>query len=153
MEFQRYCLICGEPFRTTECRRTCSKVCQEEAHKQDTWYAEWLLSSAIPQALAVLGLGSIDEYPSWKKEQRRGKVYFIQAKNDADSPIKIGFSKDAEARLIELQVGYPEELCILATVDCDPEDEASFHEMFGHLRLRGEWFKADVALRNYIALL
>lgn len=153
MELLRYCLICGEPFKTTECRRTCSKPCQDECHRQDEQYVEWLLSSSVPKALAMLGLQSIEEYVAWKAERSVGKVYFIQAENDVDAPIKIGFSKDVQARLRELQTATHTKLCVLATTDGSIEDEAEIHARFANERILGEWFEASAGLRNYVARL
>ena len=70
------------------------------------------------------------------------KTYFIQ--RGKNGPIKIGKSKDPEARLKELQTASDEELHLLAVVSGDIEKQ--LHEHFKNFRIRGEWFEAEPAL-------
>lgn len=76
----------------------------------------------------------------------RGYVYFVQG-GDA---IKIGFSTNTAGRLVGLQTSNAEELELLGSVRGSQKDEAELHEMFCHLRLRGEWFRAEDELTDYI---
>ncbi len=76
----------------------------------------------------------------------RGFVYFIQA-GDA---IKIGFSKNPPDRLAGLQTSHHEDLLLLGSIKGTPEDERNHHQMFCHLQLRGEWFRAEEELVEYI---
>lgn len=74
-------------------------------------------------------------------------VYFIQA---GKGHIKIGVSKDPEARLRELQVGASgRELVLLATLPFRSREEAFEMEKYLHaelakFRINGEWFKRAI---------
>lgn len=64
-------------------------------------------------------------------------IYFIQA----NEYIKIGYSKDPQTRLKELQTGNPIKLKLLFTIPGSFEHEKSFHEIFHAQRAKGEWFR------------
>jgi predicted GIY-YIG superfamily endonuclease len=74
-------------------------------------------------------------------------VYFIQA---GKGHIKIGVSKDPEARLKDLQVGSSgRELVVLATLPFNTRAEAFEMEKYLHtelarFRINGEWFKRNI---------
>lgn len=74
-------------------------------------------------------------------------VYFIQQEGRGTQPVKIGYSKDPEKRLLYLQTGNPIELRIKVWLECDTEAEAVHLERLLHRiaqkkfkRLMGEWF-------------
>lgn len=71
-------------------------------------------------------------------------VYFIQAGDD-DGPIKIGFAKNADQRLKELQTGNHLPLTAIARFEVTdaPAVEEALHRAFIDLRLEGEWFAFD----------
>jgi len=75
-------------------------------------------------------------------------VYFIG--QDYDTPIKIGVSVDPDERLNGIQTGHPERLSVLARIPGTQQTEAELHRKFAHLRMQGEWFKPDPALRDFI---
>lgn len=78
-----------------------------------------------------------------------GKMYFVQAES---GPIKIGFTtKRMPGRLQELQCGSHETLRVLAAVESTPDEEKRTHDMFVHLRIRGEWFRPLPELLEFIA--
>lgn len=65
--------------------------------------------------------------------------------------VKIGYAKDPEQRMRELQTGNPGEIKLLAIVDHKgPAMERELHRQFAHLRIRGEWFKPGADLLEYI---
>jgi hypothetical protein len=73
-------------------------------------------------------------------------IYFIQC-----GPfVKIGRASDPHYRLRELQAGNPEELTLLATVLDASVLEGAVHDRFKHLRIRGEWFRLEPDLREFI---
>ncbi len=79
-------------------------------------------------------------------------VYFIHSKES--NTIKIGRAKDVEKRLKSLQTAHPFELKIIQTVKVNSskaaqELENSLHMKFNHLRLMGEWFKAQQELLEH----
>lgn len=144
-------MMCGAAFSTANgYEATCSQPCEEIREQQERETLEAIIHSAVPDALAELGLDSIDEYPAWKHDQSRGAIYFIQA---GSGPIKIGFSKDVSSRLMDLQVASPANLSLLATIEGYPEDETAVHCQFDGYRIRGEWFQPGPELLNFIASL
>jgi T5orf172 domain len=77
-------------------------------------------------------------------------VYFAQAANDPDGPIKIGFSSDVQVRARNLSAGSVGGVVILATVPGGMEVESYLHEKFADLRIRGEWFANGAELREFV---
>lgn len=75
-----------------------------------------------------------------------GITYFIRA-GDA---IKIGFASNLKDRLGSLQTSHPDELEVLAAISAVHVDEYAAHQKFAHLRIRGEWFRADKDLLQFI---
>lgn len=81
-----------------------------------------------------------------------GYVYFIQAGDGG--PIKIGFAQDPQARLRELSTGSPARLSLLRAVSASGiHQEQMLHRQFGDLRLKGEWFRAEERLVQFIEAL
>lgn len=66
-------------------------------------------------------------------------VYFIAAL-ELDR-VKIGYSLNPKARLVDLQMGAPVELTLLKSTPGGAAEERSLHERFSAHRTRGEWFK------------
>lgn len=75
-------------------------------------------------------------------------VYFVQA--TLSKMIKIGLTseKSLASRLGALQIGCPEELKLLKLIDTHTEGQV--HKKFAHLRVRGEWFKPNQELLDFI---
>lgn len=74
-------------------------------------------------------------------------IYFIQS--GKSEFVKIGYcAGEPKMRLATLQVGNPEKLVLIAVKEGSKDDEARWHAMFDHLRVRGEWFRWDVELRD-----
>ena len=74
-------------------------------------------------------------------------VYFVRA--GSDGPIKIGQTDNAVTdRLRTLQTGNHNELQLMA---CSRLlSERRLHQIFAHLRIRGEWFKAEPELLSAV---
>ncbi len=70
-------------------------------------------------------------------------IYLIQA--GEGGPVKIGVAKNPMARLQELQVGHPEKLVLIDSIDAfySYENEQNLHRELWHLRIRGEWFRPE----------
>ena len=73
-------------------------------------------------------------------------VYFIL--DEKSEAIKIGKADDIGDRLPSLQTGNPNQLIVLNTIKCESVKHAfnleqKFHNFFGHLHIRGEWFSYD----------
>lgn len=75
-----------------------------------------------------------------------GVTYFIRA-GDA---IKIGSAAHFKRRLHALQTAHEKPLEVLAVVPASLADEFRTHQLFAHLRIRGEWFRADQELLHFI---
>jgi Meiotically up-regulated gene 113 len=73
-------------------------------------------------------------------------VYFVRA-GDA---VKIGRTGNLAARLKALATGSAVALELLAAVPGGARLEARLHRRWRHLRLRGEWFRADEELLRSI---
>jgi hypothetical protein len=69
-------------------------------------------------------------------------VYFVRA-GDA---VKIGRTGNLAGRLRALATGSAVPLELLAAVPGGRHEEARLHRQWGHLHVRGEWFRADEAL-------
>jgi len=84
-------------------------------------------------------------------------IYFIQAVES--KRIKIGFTNGdsysarknaAKQRLNALQVGSPEELTLLFTIEGSQSEEGALHKRFSTHRVRGEWFECRDELRAFV---
>lgn len=73
-------------------------------------------------------------------------IYFIASKG----AIKIGHSRNPQARLQDLQVGSSKPLELLHTMRGGRGTEAILHDKFKHLNIHGEWFQAGPELLSFI---
>jgi hypothetical protein len=80
----------------------------------------------------------------------RPKVYFIAW---ADGPVKIGWTKNVQHRLHQIQASCPFDLDLLAVREGPKELELAYHRRFDPWRLRGEWFERHPLLLNEIGKL
>jgi hypothetical protein len=79
-------------------------------------------------------------------------VYFIY--NQDSNAIKIGWAGNVQNRLAELQTASPIKLKLLKTIQLESPAEAQslekqLHRHFAHLKIQGEWFKADPVLHEF----
>lgn len=74
-------------------------------------------------------------------------MYYLYCISNDQGLCKFGFSKDPSARLRSLQTGSADPLFLIETVCVGSSDvsamERLFHQEFGHLRVRGEWFRCS----------
>ena len=82
-----------------------------------------------------------------QNKQRCGWTYFVR---DGEF-IKIGSSMRPRERIGMLQTGSSRPLEILAVVPMEVADEFATHQRFAHLRARGEWFRAEPDLLEFIS--
>lgn len=75
---------------------------------------------------------------SWIETPISGYVYFINFSKE--SPIKIGFAKNIDKRLGQLQIGNPYELEVLCAAPGHEAGERILHEHLQMNEVRGEWF-------------
>jgi hypothetical protein len=81
--------------------------------------------------------------PIYKVEPRRG-VYVI----GFDKYVKIGITINLDMRLSALQM--PVELTLYALLDGGRREENELHARFAGYRLRGEWFRKEGELAEWI---
>lgn len=120
-----------------------------------TW-SKWVAAGTVPPALpgtrrwdrkAIDGFrAQMDVRPLLPT---LSQVYFIQMGRF----IKIGYAASAIVRLQTLQTSSPYTLKILGTIPGGPLEEKRIHDLFEHLRERGEWFRKTPDLLEYIAWL
>lgn len=72
-------------------------------------------------------------------------IYFITT----GKHIKIGYSADPVDRLHVLQTGNPLKLRLIVTMQGYFKTESGLHELFSHLRCKGEWFRYTDELKWY----
>lgn len=80
-------------------------------------------------------------------------IYFIL--NYDSQAVKIGIAKNVKRRLASLQTSSPSKLELLGIIKTKSVNNARkieklLHEKFAKNRIRGEWFKANVELLDYI---
>jgi hypothetical protein len=71
-------------------------------------------------------------------------IYFIQGK--LTKRIKIGFSKNPEQRIKQLQTSAAEEYETLLVLPGNYENETFFHKYFAEYRVKNEWFEPSPRL-------
>lgn len=80
-------------------------------------------------------------------------IYFIL--NYDSQAVKIGIAKNVKRRLASLQTSSPSKLELLGIIKTKSVNNARkieklLHEKFAKNRIRGEWFKTNVELLDYI---
>lgn len=78
---------------------------------------------------------------------RIGSVYFVRCQNY----LKIGWSDDVEKRVETLQTASPFSLFLVATIPNKTKlFERTLHKQFAHLHWRGDWFRFDDQLQDFV---
>ncbi len=77
-------------------------------------------------------------------------IYFIQERGRPDALIKIGYTASLRKRLRDLGNGHGGELDVLACIGGDRQIEAALHRQFASLRAKGEWFRPDGPLLEFV---
>ena len=77
------------------------------------------------------------------------KVYFLRC----EQFVKIGSGRDLQRRVSAHQISVPFKLELLAVLDGDIDLEKVLHRRFLHHWERGEWFRLEGDLADYIASL
>jgi hypothetical protein len=78
-------------------------------------------------------------------------VYYVHAPETG--LVNIGFAKDPFSRLGKMQVDSPSRLILLAVEDGGAAVEAERHARFAGLRTRGEWFRFEGELSDFVGQL
>lgn len=92
---------------------------------------------------------NLDREPARAEKNSPGSIYVIEAAGS--DCVKIGFSRDtASFRLSQLQTGCPFELVVLGSMPGTQADEKSIHHQFRKYRIRGEWFRVEGPISEFI---
>jgi Meiotically up-regulated gene 113 len=97
----------------------------------------------------VVELRSQPPVPSPTRRLKKPKSHVYFTENGPDF-IKIGFSTDPNSRRSQLQTSTPYELRVVLAIPGTMETEKKLHKRFQHLRVRGEWFRKDPELLEFI---
>lgn len=73
-------------------------------------------------------------------------IYLISHENQF---VKIGYTKNINKRLSQLQVSSPVKLEVLHLIDGNITLEKKLHVLFKDLRTSGEWFNFDASILEY----
>jgi hypothetical protein len=109
-------------------------------------------SPPVAPGPALPPLPPLGDLPPARPVQRREEkpvlagVYFIRA----DQEVKIGMSNNVHQRMKALSTMSPVPLELLAVVAGAHLEEAQLHRKFAHLRMHGEWFRAEPELLDFI---
>jgi hypothetical protein len=99
------------------------------------------------QILLLSGLGTLP-LVSEPSQAESSFVYFIR--QGEKGPIKIGFAADPQKRKQQLQTSSSDTLHTLLVLPGTFQTEAHYHARFATLRLRGEWFRPEPELLEFI---
>lgn len=86
------------------------------------------------------------DFPDDDYQKYTGYIYFI---SNGES-VKIGFSKDPEKRLKNLQTANPVELKLLYFEKGNSNIESRLHKLFSKDRIQGEWFNFSDEILEFI---
>lgn len=84
--------------------------------------------------------------PSNKKPKLQKLVYFVLA---SDNLVKIGCTTNLQKRIGNLSVLHPT-FKLLGTVDNRTEKQV--HDIFSDFRVKGEWYRYDESMMDYIKI-
>ncbi len=82
----------------------------------------------------------VDCYEAWQLIKPMERVYFIGTHLERGKLVKVGYSRDPQMRLRDLQTAHGERLQIFATVPGGKALEAKYHTRWRARRREGEWF-------------
>lgn len=83
-----------------------------------------------------------------EQAQTDAAIYFLLAPNL--NRVKIGYATKLKQRIGNLQVGCPDKLKLVLALQGKCYWETALHAMFADLRVTGEWFKYEGALREFV---
>jgi Meiotically Up-regulated Gene 113 (MUG113) protein len=79
-----------------------------------------------------------------------GFVYFLLYGNGNNAKVKIGTSKNVNARLASLKTGVPGKVRVYYVTPANIALERELHDRFAEDRVSGEWFRFSQAIRDWI---
>lgn len=81
-------------------------------------------------------------------DAHNSQVYFVRVKGT--EKVKIGYSVSINKRMSGLATGHPDELELIATVSGGNDAESRLHRRFAQYRIRGEWYRLEGKLAEYV---
>jgi hypothetical protein len=87
------------------------------------------------------------------------KSYVYAILDSKNNCLKIGKANDVTLRMVDIQIGNPTELKLIATIPCFSENhafavESELHRKYSNLYVRGEWFKYDDSiLKEFVSFI
>lgn len=84
--------------------------------------------------------------PEWEELYGPRRVYIVKV----GEYVKIGYSADVRGRIMEMQVSNPHAVELLYAFPGDEKIEDFLHYAFDHLHHRGEWFRMDKQISDFI---
>ena len=83
------------------------------------------------------------------KQTMSGWIYFLLS--PSIRRVKIGYTHNKTARILQHQTSCPEPLILLGRIECATlKDEKDLHQQWAHLRRHLEWFEGTEELLNWI---
>lgn len=119
----------------------------EEIRQEQSRIPDKVREKAIISALRTEKIKQEPNETKWMKAARVGYVYFVRS----SSLVKIGFSTNVLNRIIDLQVGNPIDATLVAAIPGSEDTEKYFHHMFKHHREKGEWFRVEGELEQFLS--
>lgn len=107
-------------------------------------------AESTPDALEYAALVYEQLRVESKRDEIDGVVYFIGP--SIAGPVKIGFTRDLDKRLGQIQIGSPSRVHVLAVLEGTRRMERYLHWAFERARGNGEWFDVTPELRLLINL-
>jgi hypothetical protein len=92
---------------------------------------------------------ALQRYRNRSMSQWQRTIYFVTCAVE-NFPVKIGMAVDMDRRLENLRTALPFDVVLLASKRGTAKDEAALHKQFEHLRLRGEWFRRERELMEFV---
>lgn len=84
--------------------------------------------------------------PERKVRSARGQIYFVRAGEN----VKIGFTRNVEQRLAQLQTFFPFPLELLLAMPGSLLTERQLHHRFRFSRVTGEWFRYSTEVQAFV---
>lgn len=78
---------------------------------------------------------------------------YVYAISDGAGAVKIGWSAKPERRLLELNVAYPERFHLVGVARGTKKDESEAHSLLRAHQIRGEWFRIEGPVRDFLKML
>lgn len=143
----------GFPYRYSKNNAVCNMMVYDLATGDDEWCEKYLSKLKetkwydyyLNTAYSFLKKHGFHILNS-KSGTEKGFIYFITDRNF----VKIGFTKNVEKRLENLQVGTPQKLELTYSLEGTVFDEKIIQNMFSEYHERGEWYRLEGRLEGFL---